>query len=150
MWSLPKGVDFLPLVDVDALKKLCDCEHKTRPKLRLLCAIHRKKGESIDAIAGITAMKRRTVHATLWRFVERGIAGKDSIRQSGRPPRLTKSQRRQLIQLLERGPPHDPSGLWTTKEVRELIRRKFGVSYTHSHVWEILGAAGFSLQTPRP
>lgn len=150
MWSLPKGEEFLPHVDVAALQRLYDRERKAKPKVRLLCALHRKRGESLDAIAGITALKRRTVHATLWRFVERGVDGKDSIRASGRPPRLSKPQRAQLVRLLDRGPPHNRSGLWTTKEVRELIRRKFGVTYTHAHVWDILGAAGFSIQTPRP
>jgi transposase len=150
MWNLPKGEDFLPKTNVSRLRELYDSEPKAKPKLRLLCAINRKEGKSIDAIADKTKMKRRTVHETLWRFMERGIDGKDSIKQEGRPPRLTKLQRRQLLRRLERGPPHNASGLWTTKEVRELIRQKYGVKYAHSHVWELLTAAGFSLQTPRP
>jgi transposase len=118
--------------------------------MRLLCAIHRKEGKSLDTIADKTKMKRRTVHETLWRFMERGVEGKDSIKQEGRPPRLTQAQQRQLIRVFERGPPNNLSGLWTTKEVRELIHKKYGISYTHQHVWEILKAAGFSLQKPRP
>jgi len=31
-----------------------------------------------------------------------------------------------------------------------LIQKEFGVEYTHSHVWELLKAAGFSLQRPLP
>lgn len=150
MWNLLKGEDFLPKTDISRLRGLYNSEPKAKPKLRLLCAIHRKEGKSIDAIADKTKMKRRTVHETLRRFMERGIDGKDSIKQEGRPPRLTKPQRRQLIRQLERGPPHNASGLWTTKEVRELIHQKYGVKYAHSHVWELLTVAGFSLQTPRP
>ena len=138
MWSLPKGVDFLPGVSIRKLRRLYREEQKAKPKLRVLCAIHRKEGKSIDDIAGFTNMKRRTVHETLRRFVERGISAKDSIKQSGRPPELTEKQRRKLIAILDRGPSYNRSGLWTTKEVRELIRKEFGVEYTHSHVWELL------------
>jgi len=150
MWNLPRGEDFLPQSSIGELKSLYAKESKTKPKLRLLCAIHRKQGESLDDIVDRTQMKRRTVHETLRRFVERGVSGKDSIKQDGRPCRLTKKQRKQLVGVLERGPPNNPSGLWTTKEVRKLIHKQYGVKYTHQHVWEILAVAGFSLQTPRP
>ena len=150
LWKLPKGDDFLPGVSIQELRRLYKKEQKAKPKLRLLCAIHRKEGRSLDDIAGFTNMKRRTVHDTLWRFVERGINAKDSITQTGRPPALTLKQRKKLIQRLEEGPPYNKDGLWTTKDVQEYIRKEFGVSYTHGHVWEILTAMGFSLQRPRP
>lgn len=150
MWNLPKGEDFLPEVGIEDLRRIYHEEQKAKPKVRVLCAIHRKEGKSIDDIATFTNMKRRTVHETLRRFVERGINAKDSVKQSGRPSRLTKKQRQKLIRRLECGPPYNRSGLWTTKEVGELIWKEFRVEYTHSHIWELLKAAGFSLQRPRP
>lgn len=149
-WSLPKGDGFLPRTSAEELKNLYDREEKAKPKLRLLCAIHRKDGESIDETAKALSMKRRTVHAILSRFSERGIDGKDAIKQTGRPPALTLAQRRALLHRLEKGPKNNASGLWTTKEVREHIAKSFGITYTHVHVWEILTSCGFSLQRPRP
>lgn len=149
MWNLPKGDDFLPGVDIQELRRLYTAEKKAKPKLRLLCAIHRKEGRSIDDIANYTSMKRRTVHETLRRFMQRRVEAKDNLKQTGRPPKLTEKQRRKLIRKLEQGPLYNPSGLWTTKDVRELIRKDFGVKYTHAHVWELLISAGFSLQRPR-
>ena len=104
----------------------------------------------MDDIAAATNMKRRTVHETLKRFIERGVAAKDSIKQDGRPPKLTARQRKKLIARLEHGPPYNKHGLWTTKEVRELIRKEFGIKYTQGYVWELLRAVGFSIQRPRP
>lgn len=150
LWNLPKGIDFLPSVSIQELRKLYRMEKKAKPKLRLLCAIHRKEGKSIDDITGFTNMKRRTVHETLRRFVNRGIEAKDSIKQTGRPPELTLKQRKKLVHRLEQGPSYNKGGLWTTKEVQEYIRKEFGVTYTHGHVWELLTTAGFSLQRPRP
>lgn len=132
------------------LRRMYKEEEKAKPKLRLLCAIHRKEGKSIDEIVDFTNMKRRTVHAILKRFMERGIDAKDSIKQDGRPPKLTIKQRKKLIKKLEQGPLHNKTGLWTTKEVHNLIQKEFGVRYNQKYIWELLTAAGFSLQRPRP
>jgi len=149
MWDLPKGERFLSQVSLKELENLYAVEKRAKPKIRLLCAIHRKKGESIDNIAKVTDLKRRTVHDILRRFRDRGINAKDSIKQEGRPAFLTVRQRRELAKKLERGPPGNKTGLWTTKEVRAFIRDRYDVKYTASHVWELLKVAGFSLQRPR-
>jgi transposase len=149
VWNLPKGEEFLPGTSLKELRKLYREETKAKPKLRLLCAIHRKEGKSLDDIVDMTNMKRRTVHAILKRFIERGVDAKESIKQEGRPNRLTEKQQKDLIKRLEQGPPHNRSGLWSTKEVRALITEKYGIEFTVGHVWEMLKVAGFSLQRPR-
>lgn len=150
MWDLPKGNLFLPKVSLEELECLYAAENRAKPKIRLLCAIHRKKGASIDEIADSTSLKRRTVHALLRRFHERGINAKDAIKQTGRPAFLTIRQRRELVKQLEIGPPQNRTGLWSTKEVKQYIHKKYNVTYTNVHVWELLKALGFSLQRPRP
>jgi len=150
MWNLPKGNEFLPKTTLKELETLYTAEKKAKPKTRLLCAIHRKKGASIDDIAEITNQKRATVHTTLRRFQTRGPNAKDAIKQTGRPAFLTIRQRRELVKQLEIGPPQNKTGLWSTKEVKEQIHKKYGVVYTNVHVWELLKALGFSLQRPRP
>ena len=149
MWTLPKGDSFLPKVSLRQLQRLYASEQKAKPKLRLLCAICRKEGGSLDDVAARVSMKRRTVHEILRRFDERGIKGKDSIKQEGQPYHLTLPQRKDLAQRLRRGPPNNESGLWTTKEVHAFIKKKYGITYAHTHVWTILKAGGFSLQKPR-
>ena len=149
MWTLPKGDSFLPKVSLQQLRRLYAAEQKAKPKMRLLCAICRKEGNSLDEVAFRVSMKRRTVHEILRRFDERGVEGKDSIKQKGRPYYLTPRQRKELAKRLRRGPPNNESGLWTTKEVQAFIKKKYGVTYAHAHVWLILKAGGFSLQKPR-
>ncbi len=151
MWDLPKGDEFLPKTQLNELQDLYSQEQRTKPKLRLLCAIHRKKGESIDDIVDATNLGRTTIHDILHRFCKKGITGKDAIKQTGRPSFLTPRQRKSLVRHLEkRGPTGNKGGLWTTKEVREYIRKTYKVKYTHVHVWELLQALGFSVQKPRP
>jgi len=149
MWQLPKGKEFLPAVSRQRLQKMYDSELKAKPKIRLLSAIHRKNGKSIDEIAYLLSKNRRTVHSWLVRFKKRGIDGKDSIKQPGKIPALTLKQRQNLVKILEHGPPHNHSGLWVTKEVRELIAKKFKHKYVKQHVWRLLVSLGFTMQRPR-
>lgn len=149
MWSLPKGNHFLPGVHVQHLKRLYQSEKNSKAKLRFLVAIRRKKGESIDAIAGLVEKPRRTVHGWLHRFQKYGLKRVHDLKQSGRPVELSYGQRQQLVKDLERGPPHNSSGLWNTKSVRELISKKYKRRYVKQHVWRLLVSLGFSLQRPR-
>lgn len=150
MWDLDKGDSFLPTINLQQLRKAYNAEQNTKAKIRLLCAIHRKEGESTDSIMRMTNLSKSTVHDVLHRFVERGLDGKNAVKQKGRPSKLTDKQRRKLIGMLEQGPAYNKTGLWTTKDVMGLIKKEFGVEYTSVHVWELLQAAGFSIQKPRP
>ena len=149
MWKLTKGNIFLPTISLKKLQKMYDKEKSAKSKLRLLSAVHRKRGKSIDEIAYLLSKPRRTIHGWLTRFQNRGIGGKDSIKQSGRPATLTLMQRKNLVKDLERGPPHNISGLWSTKEIRNLLKRKYHVEFVNQHVWRILVSLGFSMQRPR-
>lgn len=149
-WDLARGEAFLSRVSLVELKQRVATERSAKPRLRLLIALHRKQGKPLDEIAESCAISRSTAQAVLQRFQERGVAAAHAVKQDGRPPQLSLKQRRVLVRELERGPAHNPAGLWTTKEVRELIRKKFGVAYAPQHVWRILKACGFALLRPRP
>lgn len=149
MWKLTKGNAFLPNISIKKLQKMYDEEKNVKAKLRLLSAVHRKNGKSIDEIAYLLSKPRRTIHGWLTRFQKRGISGKDSIKQSGRPATLTLTQRKNLLKDLERGPPHNPTGLWSTKELKDLLKRRYQVTFVHQHVWRLLVSLGFSMQRPR-
>lgn len=149
MWNLGKGDLFLQGVSLRKIRQLYACEKDVKAKLRLLCAVHRKQGKSIDEIAYLLDRHRRTIHGWLTRFQKKGLVAKNSVKQSGRKPMLTIRQREKLVEDLERGPPRNPGGLWTTKEVKDLLKRKYGVDFVNQHVWRMLTTLGFSLLRPR-
>jgi transposase len=68
----------------------------------------------------------------------------------GRPPRLSKTQKRRLVTLLAQGAPRAgyPTEFWTLPRVAEVIRQEFGVRYHPAHVWKVLTALGWSCQKP--
>ena len=140
----------MPNVSLKELKHCMSAETNAKSKLRWLIAIHRKQGDSIDAVAEACVVSKPTVQCVLHRFQEKGKQAAHAVKQDGRPPELSKKQRVRLLALLEKGNLRAPSRLWTSKEVLALIKKKFGVTYTPQHVWRLLIACGFSLQQPRP
>ena len=91
---------------------------------------------------------------TVWHWEKRWKAeGPDSWRDHRHPggvPKLSASQRRQLVGVLARGPRAYgySTDLWTLKRVAEVMRKEYGVEYTLSGVWRVLRALGFSAQVP--
>jgi len=150
MWNLKKGSEFLSYVSVERLQKLYNREQNAKAKLRLLVAIRRKKGESIDEIASALEKPRRTIHGWLQRFEQRRLKAVYDKKQPGRPARLTTSQLKNLRRELISGPAHVPSRLWTTRLVREHLEKRYNTKYQRSNVFRLLHALGFSVQEPRP
>ena len=150
MWKLSRGENFLAGVSLRALHTKYDKEKSEKSKLRLLAAIHRKKGRSLDEITDILSKPRRTVHGWLVRLHKRGLGGLRDVKQSGRPAQLSRRQLRTLERHLERGPPHNLYGLWTTKLVRKHVYETYGIEFTPRHLRRVLQELGFSVQKPRP
>lgn len=79
-----------------------------------------------------------------------GVRGLRKAKHTGRPPRLSAVQLRDIERALGRGPEAFgfTSGLWTASRVRDLIEYRTGVRYHEDHVWRILRKLGSSCQRP--
>lgn len=150
MWKLQKGKSFLPRVSIETLNEAYAAEKNVKAKLRILAAIRRKKGESIDGIARTLEKPRRTIHGWLHRLGQRGLKGSQDIKQPGRTPKLNKTELKKLRRELLHGPAHVPSKLWTTRLLTEHISSNYGVKYKRHNVIKLLHRLGFSIQKPRP
>jgi transposase len=92
------------------------------------------------------------VSDTLKRFEKRGLEGRYSIKQNGRPPKLTTRQKKQLERMLTKPPTEQklPYVVWTTKLVQYIIKKRFGVKYVIRQIDNLMKALRFSIQKPRP
>src|SRR3989338_6866047 len=149
MWMLKRGNSFFPTVSLKRLQKLYTEEKNVKAKLRLLTAIHRKKGDSIDEITHILEKPRRTIHGWLQRFEQRGIKGVYDKKQPGRTPKLNKSQLKKLRRELLRGPAHVPGRIWTMRLASDHIKKEYGIQYKRHNIFRLLRLLGFSVQKPR-
>ena len=147
-----KGNDFLPRNSLHELEKLYHSENNTKAKLRLQCAILRKKGETIEDISDVTRKPKTTISDILNRFEQKGIIAKDAIKQKGQPIRLSAKELKKLNNALSKKPLASglPFVVWTTKLVKYFIEKRFGVSYVLMQIHRILKKISFSLQKQRP
>jgi transposase len=79
--------------------------------------------------------------------------GKEALRPRptpGQPPRLSASQKRKLLRLLERGAlaAGYSTDLWTLPRITKLIERNFGVRYHPGHVWRVMLSLEWTWQKP--
>lgn len=150
-WNLARGEDFLPRTSLSELKRRMKAEHDAKPRMRLLIAMHRKQGKPLDEISEACGVARRTVHATLQRFQDRGVNAAYPAQKPGRPKRLTQKQLQDLSQRLFKGPQNNGfhETFWTSRMVLALVQREYGVQYTSEHMTRLLAKLGFSYKKPR-
>jgi transposase len=79
-----------------------------------------------------------------------GVGGLRRAKRTGRPPKLSAAQLRDLERALKRGPEACgfATGLWSAGRVRDLIEYRTGVRYHEDHVWRLLHQLGWSCQRP--
>ncbi len=93
--------------------------------------------------------------ATVYRWMKAFIEQRwDSLRYtppSGRPARLTKTQKQPLVDAVKAGPEAAgyTCGCWTTTMIQEWIFQHFQVTYSRFYVAELLRNLGLSYQKAR-
>jgi|SRR5215472_8444007 len=109
-----------------------------------------REGLSQSEVARELGVHRQSVSRWARQFKHGGVHGLRKAERTGRPPKLTQGQMRDIEGALKRGPEGlgYSSGLWTARRVRELIKQQTGVRYHEDHVWRILRKLGWSCQRP--
>lgn len=79
-----------------------------------------------------------------------GAVGKLKAKSLGRPKWLEAEQSDELRSMLLKGALAFgfPTELWTIKRVRALVKREFGMAYSHTGCWRLLRSLGFTPQRP--
>jgi transposase len=92
--------------------------------------------------------------SSVMRWRDRWTAlGEDGLKvgtSPGRPTKMSKQQKVELLRLLLQGPMAFGwrTDVWTTKRIATLIHRKFSIDYHFTHVARILHALNWSPQKP--
>jgi transposase len=147
-----KGAVFLASVSLTNLERVYTEEVHVKAKLRLQCAVLRKRGKNQPFISEVTGLSVSTVSDILRRFETRGVAGCYAIKQKGQTPKLKPVQKLQLKKALSKSPEKQglPFVIWTTKLVQYFIAKKFNATYALRYVRDFLSSLHLSIQTPRP
>ena len=147
-----KGNGFLADFSLRQIEKKYDEEKNAKAKIRLQCALLRKKGKSQPYISEATGLSITTISDILRRFEKRGIDGCYAIKQKGQPKKLSSMQRVKLKKIILNSPIKAglPFVIWTTKLVQYIIHKDFKVDYFAMQVHRLLKSMDISLQKARP
>jgi len=89
-----------------------------------------------------------------WKKVleEKGPAGLQARKASGRPPKLSVADKRQLVDKLEQGAlaAGFATEQWTQARVKKVIEQEFGVNYHRDYISRLLHGLGWSVQKVDP
>lgn len=109
------------------------------------------RGQAPVDVARMLDVDRRSVRRWKAAHRKRGAKGIEARPTPGRPPKLDRSQRRQLERLLLKGAQAAgyESDLWTCPRIAELIVGEFGVRYHPDHIGRLLRSLGWSPQRPQ-
>lgn len=109
------------------------------------------RGETVASSAETLGVSRASVYAWLKTLLVEGVAGLRVQWQGGRPSKLTRTQKRRLVELVKAGPQAAgyPTGCWNACLIQEVIYREFGVAYNVHYLAALLKNLGFSFQKAR-
>ena len=124
-------------------------------QLRLIKRVHAllyiAEGKAVPEVATILGLSEQSVRNYVKSFILKGLVSLIYRRPPGRLPKLTKTQRKELAELIEQGPEKAgyDCGCWDTALIQDLIQNRFGVEYNPHYVAELLKNMGFSYQRAR-
>jgi transposase len=118
---------------------------------RALAILALEEGFVVSEVAAMLRVTRQAVRGWLKRYLVKGARGLRTKKSPGRPPTLTKTQRRKLCELIDAGPAQ--AGLlgncWRSPMIQHLIHEHFGVFYCVRYISELLKSLGYSYQKAR-
>jgi transposase len=108
------------------------------------------QGKTQAYVARQFTVSTATTNAWHKAWKKKGESGLLSKGRSGRPPKLSLAQWKNVERALERGPKAQgyATELWTLERIQKLIKKMARVSYHSGHIWRILQDLGWSVQKP--
>jgi len=105
-------------------------------------------GRSFAEVAVVLRVHEKTLAAWVCGFCCYGIHGAPRQKPTGRPPKLTPTQKAALATLIDEGPLQAgfSGACWRSPMVQQLIYDRFGVFYNVFYIAQLLKNLGFSYQ----
>lgn len=110
-----------------------------------------RQGLEPHVVAERLGVDRRSVRRWSRAYRRQGKTGLKAQRASGRPPKLTASQRSTLVGWILQGAEACgfTTALWTCRRIAHLIRQRFHVVYHPDHIGRLLRSCGLTPQRPQ-
>ena len=105
-------------------------------------------GQSVEQVALVLRVHAKTIATWVQVFCCYGLQGAPRHKPTGRPPKLTPTQKAALATLIEEGPVKAgfSGACWRSPMVQQMIFERFGVYYNVFYIAQLLKNLGFSYQ----
>jgi transposase len=115
---------------------------------RILAVLAVSDGILYSVIATTLKVSEESIRLWVNALLLKGVRGLKSKKGPGRPPKLTKTQRKQLDKLITEGPTKAgfSGACWRSPMIQALILERFGVFYSVHYISQLLKNMGFSYQ----
>ena len=115
---------------------------------RILAVLAVSDETPYSVIAATLKVSKEAIRLWVNTFLLKGLESLKSKKPSGRPPKLTKTQKNELESLIIEGPTKAgfPGACWRSPMIQALIYERFGVQYNVFYISQLLRNMGFSYQ----
>ncbi|MDY6844995.1 MAG: IS630 family transposase, partial [Thermodesulfobacteriota bacterium] len=135
------------------IRKLRSAEQLGNIRLvkRILAVLALAEGGSKEKIATMLKVSVESVRLWLRAFLLQGLSAIEIKKPTGRPSELTKMQKKELAEIIDKGPTEAGflSNCWRSPMIQHLIYKKYGVFYSVYYISQLLKNMGFSYQKAR-
>lgn len=123
-----------------------------RASRRMLALALVLDGRTRTEAAQSCGMDRQTLRDWVHRYNAEGLAGLLDRPLSGRPPRLSTEQMRELAVIVETGPDPETDGVvrWRRIDLCDVVEQRFGIRVAERTMGAILHRLGFARLSARP
>ena len=118
---------------------------------RIIAIKSAASGMSVEKISQLLNISDVTVRSFIKKYLLSGLRGLYRKRPSGRPPKLTKSQKKQLMRTIDKGPSQAgfPGNCWRSPMIQHWLYTNFKVVYSVKYISQLLKNMGYSFQKAR-
>jgi transposase len=116
-----------------------------------ILAFAEETSHTVATVASVLQVSTEAVRQWLTRFLAHGPKSMAAKKRPGQPGRLTKTQKRELYQIIVQGPQKAGfhGACWRSPMIQELIYEKYQVSYSVYYIAQLLKNLGLSYQKAR-
>jgi transposase len=143
---MPRALNLRLDFTANDLRRLAGKTKDGAQAIRLLALAAVAEGLSRSEAARIGGMKPQTLRLWVQRFNNLGPEGLLNRKSTGRPPKLTLQQKKELGAIVTAGPNLMSDGVirWRLADLVVVIKERFGVEHDEVSVRRILKELGFS------
>lgn len=118
---------------------------------RILSILAIAEGIRQEQLASTLQVSVESIRLWLRAFLLHGVRGLETRKYPGRPAKLTKTQKKELAAIIDKGPAEAGflSNCWRSPMLQQLICERYGILYSVHYISQLLKNLGFSYQKAR-